>query len=142
MKLRMIIMLGIVCLVLLVGPMVFSNAVLGNTSAIKLQPTAAFAGPISQALAGPNTSGATPVYGKDFTLNKANYFDNNVWAVISIKPLNNSLNGSTTVLHQQNGDYQIVLAPSSAFPSSIMNGLPADLQNYLMTQRLVYVSPN
>ena len=84
---------------------------------------------VEEALQG-SSSNYRPLEDVDYKIDSQKAF-NNDWLVISVKPLNNSLNTETLVLQKKGGQYVSVYGPSNFFQGSDFNALPTDIKNYL-----------
>jgi hypothetical protein len=110
---------------------VIAHSILLSPPVITLASEQELAGQISQTL-GATANGALPGDGQDYTFT-ASYFDNDSWAVASIKPLDSSFDPSVIVFHKQSGAYQTSLGPGSEFTSAQFLALPQDVATYLST---------
>lgn len=133
--------LGIVIFILLLAAIIVPNVLVGP-STVKLASSPSLVGEVTQALTLNSQNSAVPVYNTDFKLENTRYFDSATWAVAKVVSPNNSTNTSFVVLQKQDGFFQVVLGPGSAFSSAYQQSMPRDVATYLFSQGLFYESVN
>lgn len=109
---------------------------LGGANQVVLQPGSPLVGRISQALT--TTNQGVPVPGVDYKIQSAAYFDDQKWAVVSIKGINNTVTDGLVVLQQVKGVYSVVLGPGTSFPAPSVLAMPKDVQQYLKNGGYLY----
>jgi hypothetical protein len=129
-------------MVLIIVSVIARQIILGGSPQIKLTPAAPLSGVVSESLANLGQNGSLPIEGKDYTLHDVRYFNNRAYAVVSVTPLSKATDASTLVLKAASGTYQVVLGPGTAFSNSDVQGLPADVTQYLKTKVVVYEPAN
>jgi len=127
----------IVALLLLIALAV--RPIILGAKLVKLPSAPPLTGQVSQAFTSGDTA-TLPRQGKDYQLQNTLYFDNRQWVVTTAKALNTTTNDSMLILHRQDGIYKVVMGPGSAFPSTQISVLPADVANYLTNLGAVYES--
>jgi hypothetical protein len=105
---------------------------------VRLQKSQPLAGVVSQGLASSGPTNSLPEFGKDYTLQSIRYYDNKAWVTATVVPLSTKTDNALVVIHMINGSYQVVLGPGTAFPNNYLQGLPADVSQYLLNQGVIY----
>lgn len=123
--------------VVVVATVIVHALLLGGAPYHRLAKTTALYGTISQSI-GTNDKKSLAIGDKDFTLEDTQHFGDD-WLVTSIVPTpKSSLARAVVVMQKRNGTFQVVLGPGTAFDSSTLVSLPADLGNYLTQQGYIY----
>lgn len=109
----------------------------GGLKVVQLPPENTPVGQISQSLA---VNGSIPGFKTDYTLKNERYFDANRWFVAQIAPVGQTEYSGWIVLHKNNGIFQPVVGPGTAFSDSDIVSLPPDVSSYLLERGVVYGS--
>ena len=123
--------------VVLLGGILGRQLLLGGSQVVHLSAAPPLAGLVAQNLSG-NTKRTVAVEGKDFKLRNLRYFSNNNWVVLEAEPIQDKFNLSFIVLEKVGGSYEVVLGPGSAFDTSYLLSVPADVASYLQAKGVVY----
>lgn len=135
---RSIVSMGIVFVLLLLVLINIKPVLFGGAKVVTLKSAPPLTSQISQAFTSSANTGPLPVSGKDYTLTDTKYFDNRQWVVTSIKPLNQTITEGMAILQLQHGIYTVVLGPGTAFASTDVQTMPADLVQYLNQVGIIY----
>jgi hypothetical protein len=112
----------------------------GGLPEFKLHKSGLLSGAVSQSLAGTQNANSLPVEGVDYSISDITYFSGSDWAVATIKSLKTDADPATVLLHQIKGQYQVVLGPGTAFPSSYFTTVPDGVVKELNNRGVIYDS--
>lgn len=107
-----------------------ARSVIVGHPVISLEPAPGLAGSVAQSFS-IGDSKTLPVYGTDFTLENAHYFENKQWAVVTVNSVKHDFDPGVLVMKKVNGAYQAVLGPGSQFSDSYRVTLPNSVSRYL-----------
>lgn len=136
-----LIIMSVVIILIIVGYL-GKYLILGGANYSKTTSAALLVGQVAQSLDISNGKTVSISATNNFTLQNTKYFDNSTWVVTKVIPLNNQANNGIVVMQKVGQFYQSVLGPGSSFPSSAVQGLPTDVQQYLNSLGLVYDASN
>jgi len=125
----------VVASIIFIGSLVFRQLFLGSTSIIKLNNGSYLSGVISQSLA---SSTLNAKDGVNFSITNQRFFDNNLYALVTLKPLNGSDFSGFIVFKDFSGFYIPILGPGTAINVNYLISLPKDLSQYLVTNGYTY----
>lgn len=137
---RVTITLAATLVFLAIAALLVPSIVLSGAHAITLRDAPQLTGQVAQALANSQKAGSVPETGKAFTLSSVDYFENNTWAVASIKGDQRNVTDGIAVLQLREGIFQVVVGPGTAFPSSVTRKLPPSVTGYLNQRGVIYGS--
>jgi hypothetical protein len=118
-----------------IASLIFRQSLLGSTSIIKLNRGSYLSGAVSQSLA--STSSAAKI-GINYSITNQEFFDNNLYSVVLVRPLNHSSFAGVIVFKKLDGLYSPVLGPGTAINVNYLISLPKDLTQYLINSGYTY----
>lgn len=129
MQTRQYIKLTIVLVAAVIIAFIARSVIVGHP-VISLEPAPALTGSVAQSFS-IGDSKTLPVYGTDFTLKNAHYFENKQWVVVMVNSVKHDFDPGVLVMKKVNGAYQAVLGPGSQFSDSYRVTLPNSVSRYL-----------
>jgi hypothetical protein len=125
----------ITAIIIFVGSLIFRQLFLGSTSIIKLNNGSYLSGVISQSLA---SSTLNAKEGVNYSILSQKFFDNNIYVLVLLKPLNGSSFSGFIVFKKLNSFYTPILGPGTAINVNYLISLPKDLSQYLINSGYIY----
>lgn len=124
-----------IAVLIFIASLIFRYLLLGSTSIIQLNRGSYLSGAISQSLA---STSVTAKDGTNYSIANQQFFDNNLYAVVLVRPLNNSSFAGIIVFKKINGLYSPILGPGTAINVNYLITLPKDLTQYLISSGYTY----
>lgn len=135
-SIRVLVVLGLLVLILAGGQLVI-QAITGGASVATPQGAQPIVGQAAQPLIDKNSANSTQDTAA-YSLQHIVYFDNNTWLVAKLTTQNSKANEGSVVMQKVGAFYQPVLGPGTNFQANSVNGMPADVAQYLNSKGLVY----
>jgi hypothetical protein len=126
----------VLSVIVFIGSLIFRQLLLESTSIIKLHSGSYLSGAISQSLASSTANSSKE--GVNYSIVTQKFFDNNLYAVIILKPLNNSSLAGLIVFKNLSGLYMPVLGPGTEINVNYLFSFPKDLTQYLISTGYTY----
>jgi hypothetical protein len=128
----------IVVAVIVGGAYIAKSLILGNAEPV-ITSQNSIKDTTSQSLGGSpdaklDPSASLPVEGKDYTIDKQQYFEGKNWVVIHVSPTNPNAADPAWIVMKLDGDkYTTVIGPGTYFPASTLKNknLPTSVTDYL-----------
>lgn len=120
---------------LFASSLIFRQLFLESTNIINLNSGSYLSGAISQALASTSKNAEE---GVNYSISSKQFFDNNSYAVVIIKPLNNSSFTGIIVFKETDGLYTPIIGPGTEINVNYLISLPKDLTQYLINSGYTY----
>jgi hypothetical protein len=124
-----------IAVALFVACLIVRQVLLGSTSIVRLNPSSYLSGAISQALA---STSINTEEGINYSISSENFFDNNSYVSVIVKPLRNSSYTGIIVFKKLDGLYAPILGPGTEINVNYLISLPKDLTNYLINSGYTY----
>ncbi len=125
----------VAAIIIFIIALIFRQLFLGSTSIINLEGGSYFSGAISQSLASGTINAKE---GVDYSIVSQKFFDNNLYATVILKPLNNSSFSGVIIFKNINGLYTSILGPGTELNINYFVSLPKDLTQYLISTGYTY----
>jgi hypothetical protein len=122
-------------IIITAGYVIFHFFFLHGAKFVQLHNSPQLTGQISQSLI--TSADSAPQAGHDYTLVDTAFFDNNMWAVTTLKPVTSDFSQGTVLLQKRSGIFQVVLGPGTLLPKNSLVAVPDDVTTYLYKQGVV-----
>jgi hypothetical protein len=131
-----VLVIGIAFLVIVfIAAQVTAHVLMNGSTNVTIGSASPLLGQAAQTLVNKTNTPTTAGY----TLRDIKYFDNRTWALATIAPPAKSNADPGMVIMEKVGQFYIpVVGPGTSIPSTLTQGLPTDLSQYLTTKGLVY----
>jgi hypothetical protein len=106
--------------------------VLGGAKPISLKSDSLTAA-VENSFASSASNSYLPIDGQDYSISRINYFDDGLWAVAQLTPINNLTDPAKVVL-KKDGSYRSVMGPSNFFTDSDYAKLPTDVADFIKAE--------